>query len=360
MAFPHQLRHSSSRFGTMGADEQAEKETNGAMNDVISIDNQDGPEVGKSYDAVVVGAGFAGLYALYCLRKMGFTARAYETGDDVGGTWYWNRYPGCRCDIESMQYSYSFSEDLDQEWTWSERYAPQPEILAYARHVADKFDLRRDIRFETRVTAAHFDEARAIWRIGTDRGDEVEARFCVMALGCLSTANKPPFEGMKTFKGQIYHTGEWPHDGVDFAGQRVAVIGTGSSAIQSIPLIAEQASSLTVFQRTPNYSVPAHNGLIDPDYVADVKSRDPDLRAKARARPTGFYFPFNTAPALDASPAEREQQYEEFWERGGLPFLGAYGDLLFEKAANDTVAEFARRKIREIVDDPQTAGVAVS
>ncbi|MDP6707279.1 MAG: NAD(P)/FAD-dependent oxidoreductase, partial [Alphaproteobacteria bacterium] len=247
------------------------------MSDTSPKTAQRAPETGASFDAVVVGAGFAGLYALYCLRQMGFSARAYEAGDGVGGTWYWNRYPGCRCDIESMQYSYSFSEDLDQEWTWRERYAPQAEILAYANHVADKFDLRRDIRFETRVTTAHYDEGRTLWRIETDRGDTVEARFCIMALGCLSAANKPPFEGMETFKGPIYHTGEWPHEGVDFTGRRVAVIGTGSSAIQSIPIIAEQAAELTVFQRTPNYSVPAHNAPLDPDDIAEVKAHYPDL-----------------------------------------------------------------------------------
>lgn len=325
------------------------------MSELASTHPQRTPETDSTYDAVVVGAGFAGLYALHCLRRMGFTARAYEAGGDVGGTWYWNRYPGCRCDVESMQYSYSFSEELDQEWTWSERYAPQPEILAYANHVADRFDLRRDIRFDTRVTATRWDETRAIWRVETDRGDAVEARFCIMALGCLSAAHKPHFDGMETFQGEIYHTGEWPHEGVDFTGQRVAVIGTGSSAIQAIPLIAKQASYLTVFQRTPNYSVPAHNAPLDREYVADVKAHYPELRAKARSRPTGFYFPFNASSALDASPEERKRQYEEFWARGGLPFLGAYGDLLFEKPANDTIAEFARQKIKAIVNDPETA-----
>jgi len=306
-------------------------------------------------DAVVVGAGFGGLYALHCLRQMGFTALCFEAGDGVGGTWYWNRYPGARCDVESLQYSYSFSPELDQEWTWTEKYAPQPEILAYANHVADRFDLRRDIRFETRVTAATFDEARALWVVETDRGDKVEARFLMMAVGCLSSANKPPFAGMADFQGRIYHTGEWPHDGVDFSGLRVGVIGTGSSAIQSIPLIAEQAKALTVFQRTPNYSVPAWNAPLDPQHVATVKADYPALRAKARMRPTGFYFPFNAQPALAASPEERHRQYEAAWAAGGLPFLGAYGDLLFNKQANDTIAEFAREKIRGIVKDPATA-----
>ena len=330
-------------------------ETIELMSDLKNTHTSRAPERGASFDAIVVGAGFAGLYAIYALRRLGFTVRAYEGGDGVGGTWYWNRYPGCRCDVESVQYSYSFSEELDQEWTWSEKYATQPEILAYANHVADKFDLRRDIRFETRVTSACFDETRSLWRIATDRGDDVEARFCIMGLGCLSAANKPPFEGMDDFKGPIYHTGEWPHDGVDFTGQRVAVIGTGSSAIQSIPLIAKQAKSLTVFQRTPNYSVPAHNAPLDPAYVAEVKASYPALRTKARARPTGFYFQFNASPALAATAEERERQYEEFWARGGLPFLGAYGDLLFDKSANDTIADFARAKIRAIVRDPKTA-----
>lgn len=313
------------------------------------------PETDVTFDAVVVGAGFAGMYMLHCLRELGLSARVYETGADVGGTWYWNRYPGARCDVESLQYSYSFSDELDQEWNWSERYSPQPEILAYANHVADRFALRRDIRFETKVTAATFDETANRWIVETDRGDRVSAQFCIMAVGCLSAANTPEFEGMADFEGPIYHTGHWPHEGVDFAGMRVGVIGTGSSAIQSIPIIAQQAETLTVFQRTPNYSVPAWNAKMDPEYEREIKSDYPAFRAKARARPTGFYFPFNIGPALDATPEERQRQYEEYWSRGGLPFLGAFGDLLFEKSANDTIAEFARDKIRSVVDDPETA-----
>ncbi|WP_395707870.1 flavin-containing monooxygenase [Reyranella sp.] len=313
------------------------------------------PEIDAQFDAVVVGAGFAGMYMLHRLRGLGFSVRVYEAGGGVGGTWYWNRYPGARCDVESMQYSFSFSDELDQQWDWSEKYAPQPEILAYANHVADRFDLRRDIRFDTRVIAATFDEAAKRWRIETDRGDMVSAQFCIMAVGCLSATNRPPFEGLETFKGPIYHTGEWPHDGVDFTGLRVGVIGTGSSAIQSIPIIAQQASALTVFQRTATYTVPAWNETLTPEYRTTIKADYPALRAKARARPTGFYFPFNMNSALEATPEERERQYEEAWQRGGLPFLGAYGDLLFDKAANDTIAEFARRKIRGIVKDPATA-----
>jgi cyclohexanone monooxygenase len=312
-------------------------------------------EVGAEFDAIVVGAGFAGLYMLHRLRGLGFNARVYEAGGGVGGTWYWNRYPGARCDVESMQYSFSFSEELDQQWDWSEKYSPQPEILAYANHVTDRFGLRPDIRFDTRVTSATFDEAANCWRVETDRGDSVSAKFCIMAVGCLSATNRPPFKGMEDFHGPIYHTGEWPHDGVDFTGLRVGVIGTGSSAIQSIPIIAQQAASLTVFQRTATYSVPAWNEKLTPEYRKKIKADYPALRAKARARPTGFYFPFNMKPALEATPEERDQKYEEAWERGGLPFLGAFGDLLFEKAANDTIADFARAKIRSVVKDPATA-----
>jgi cyclohexanone monooxygenase len=312
-------------------------------------------EVGTVFDAVVVGAGFAGMYMLHRLRGLGFSARVFEAGGGVGGTWYWNRYPGARCDVESMQYSFSFSEELDQDWNWSEKYAPQPEILSYANHVADRFDLRRHIVFDTRVTVATFDEEAKCWLVETDRGERVSAKFLIMAVGCLSAPNRPGFEGLKDFRGPIYHTGEWPHQGVDFTGLRVGVIGTGSSAIQSIPIIAQQASSLTVFQRTATWSVPAWNEKLTPEYLQAAKADYPALRAKARARPTGFYFPYNLKPALEASPEDREKQYEEAWARGGLPFLGAFGDLLFEKAANDTIADFARAKIRSIVKDPVTA-----
>ncbi|UFX45795.1 NAD(P)/FAD-dependent oxidoreductase [Bradyrhizobium sp. 41S5] len=313
------------------------------------------PAESGTFDAVVIGAGFAGMYMLHRLRGLGFTARVYEAGGGVGGTWYWNRYPGARCDVESLQYSFSFSEELDQDWSWSEKYSPQPEILAYANHVADRLDLRSQIVFDTRVTAATFDEKAGSWSIETDRGDKVTAKFCIMAVGCLSAPNRPAFTGMADFRGPIYHTGEWPHEGVDFTGLRVGVIGTGSSAIQSIPIIAQQASELTVFQRTATWSVPAWNERLSAEYLKEAKAHYPELRAKARARPTGFYFQFNAQPALQASEHERERLYEEAWQRGGLPFLGAFGDLLFEKAANDTIADFAREKIRGIVKDPATA-----
>jgi cyclohexanone monooxygenase len=247
-------------------------------------------------------------------------ARVYEAGGGVGGTWYWNRYPGARCDVESLQYSFSFSEELDQEWNWSEKYSPQPEILAYANHVADRFDLRSQIVFDTRVTAATFNEDTDSWLIETDRGDRVTAKFCIMAVGCLSAPNRPAFPGMDDFRGPIYHTGEWPHEGVDFTGLRVGVIGTGSSAIQSIPIIAQQASQLTVFQRTATWSVPAWNEALSEEYLKEAKAHYPELRAKARARPTGFYFPFNMQPALQASAEQRRSNMRRRGSAAGCPF----------------------------------------
>ncbi len=311
--------------------------------------------IATSYDAVIVGAGFAGMYMLHRLRELGLKVKVFEAGGDVGGTWYWNRYPGARCDVESMQYSYSFCEELEQEWEWSEKYAPQPEILRYAGYVAEKFKLRSDIIFNTRVISSIFDEDENHWIISTDRDDTVTARFCVLAVGCLSSANRPAFKNLIKFKGQQFHTGEWPHDGVDFTGQDVAIIGTGSSAIQSIPLIAQQAKSLTVFQRTANYSVPAWNSKMDSEYQKKIKADYSKLRAQARGRPSGVMFPFNFQPALEPRKEERDKIYEEFWDRGGLPFLGAFSDLLFDSDANETAAEFARNKIRRIVKNQKTA-----
>ncbi len=310
---------------------------------------------GETFDAVVVGAGLAGLYMLHRLRGLGFSARVYEAGDGVGGTWYWNRYPGARCDIESMDYSYSFSEELQQEWRWTERYAGQPEILRYINHVADRFDLRRDIQLATRVTAAVFDEATNRWAIRTDRGDRVSARFCIMATGCLSAAQVPRFEGLETFGGTWYHTGNWPHEGVDFTGQRVGVIGTGSSAIQSIPIIARQAAHLYVFQRTPNFSIPARNAPLDPDHERRVKANYAEFRRQARESRSGFVVERDERSALAVPPEERRRAYEARWARGGLGFTAAFSDLLTSQDSNDTAAEFFRAKIRETVRDAALA-----
>ena len=306
-------------------------------------------------DAVVVGAGFAGLYMLHRFKQLGLRARILEAGGGVGGTWYWNRYPGARCDIPSLQYSYQFSPELEQEWEWKERYAPQPEIMAYAKHVVERFELGPDIQFNTRVAAAHFNEDNSRWSVTTEAGDVISARFCVMATGCLSSANDPEFPGRESFTGDWYHTGRWPHGGVDFSGQRVAVIGTGSSAIQSIPIIAEQADQLTVFQRTPNFSVPAHNRLQDLQEEAEVKKNYRAFRANGRAQPIGWDTAGNERTAEEHTPDEIRTECERRWEMGGLYFYGTFADLLVGKEANDIVAEFVRGKIRERVADPQLA-----
>lgn len=313
-------------------------------------------DVDDAFDVVIVGAGFAGMYMLHRARRSGLTARVYERGGDVGGTWYWNRYPGARCDVESVEYSYQFSDELQQEWDWSERYATQPEILRYAGHVADRFDLRRDMRFDTSVETARWDEDARRWRIRTSRGS-AHARFLVMATGCLSSANVPDLPGFDEFRGETYHTGRWPHDGVDFTGRRVGVIGTGSSGIQSIPVIAEQARELTVFQRTPTYSVPAHNRPLDAEEMAAVKARYPGLRA-ANARSMvafGARVPANEGLASMTDPDEVERIFEERWRIGGLLFLGAFADLIIDPDANERAADFVRRKIHAIVDDPVVA-----
>ncbi|MEZ5598314.1 MAG: NAD(P)/FAD-dependent oxidoreductase [Pseudomonadales bacterium] len=309
----------------------------------------------NQYDSIVVGAGFGGLYMLHRLRKLGQRVLVIEAGDGPGGTWYWNRYPGARCDIQSLEYSYQFSDELQQEWEWSERYATQPELLRYINHVADRFDLRRDILFNTRVTGARYDEADQRWTVTTDDGQARSARFVIMATGCLSSANVPAIPGLAGFQGDWYHTGRWPHEPVDFTGKRVAVIGTGSSAIQSIPLIARQASELTVFQRTANYSIPARNALLDPVEVKAVKARYPTYRAENRETAFHADFGYNELNALDVSAEVRDAEYERRWAMGGLPFLAAFADLMFDERANKTAADFIRRKIREIVSDPATA-----
>ena len=307
------------------------------------------------FDAVIVGAGLAGLYMLHRLRGLGLSVRVYEAGGGVGGTWYWNRYPGARCDIESMDYSYSFSDELQQEWRWTERYAGQPEILRYINHVADRFDLRRDIQFETRISAAHYEESAHQWAIRTDGGEQITARFCIMAAGCLSTAQVPNFAGLDTFSGRWYHTGNWPHDGVDFSGQRVGVIGTGASGIQSIPIIAQQAAHLFVFQRTPNFTIPAWNAPLDPNVERSWKADYPERRRKNRESRAGFVVPVNDTPALAAAPDARTREYEARWTRGGFGFTSAFADIGVNRDANETAAAFVRAKIHAIVRDPAVA-----
>ena len=307
-------------------------------------------------DVVVVGAGFSGLYVLHRLRGLGFAATVLETGDDVGGTWYWNRYPGARCDIPTTDYTYTFDRELETEWRWSEKYATQPEILSYLQHVADRHDLRRDIRLSTRVESAVWDGDSSRWHVRTDAGDTITCRFYVMATGCLSLPKSVDIEGAGRFGGEVYFTSRWPHEGVDFTGKRVAVIGTGSSGIQSIPLIAEQAAQLTVFQRTPNFSIPARNGPVPPERLAGLEADRAAYREAARWSRGGIPGEPTELSAVTAPEEVRRARFEAAWEAGELfAILGTFNDLLVNPEANAIVAEMIREKIRSTVDDPETA-----
>lgn len=311
----------------------------------------------KPLDILIVGAGFAGLYMLHKARQQGLTAQVLEAADGVGGTWLHNRYPGARVDIQSLEYSFSFDEALQQEWEWSERYASAPELLRYANHVADRFALRDGIALNTRVTAAHWDDSDHSWRVSSEQGGTWQARFMVMASGPISTPNTPDFPGLANFKGEVFHTARWPKTPVDFTGKRVAVIGTGSSGVQCIPLIAEAAGQLTVFQRTAAYAIPAHNGPLDRALEAVYKADYPGIRARNLQMQGGFgsMQPPNMKSALAASPEEREAEFERRWQIGGFSILAAFSDLLRRPAANAFAAEFVRSKIRSIVRDPATA-----
>ncbi|HEX5379515.1 MAG TPA: NAD(P)/FAD-dependent oxidoreductase, partial [Phenylobacterium sp.] len=306
----------------------------------------------KVVDAVVVGAGFGGLYMTQRLREAGMSVLGLDAAGDVGGTWYWNRYPGARCDIPSLLYSYTWSDDLQAEWRWSEKYAPQPEILSYANHVADRFDLRSAFLFDTRVTSATYDEATRRWTVETDRGDRIEARFCIMATGCLSVPREPDIPGAASFKGETYVTGRWPHEPVDFTGKRVAMIGTGSSSIQSMPLIAAQASQVYVFQRTPNFSLPALNSPLTDAEVAEFGANFPMYRELLRSGQPGIPLP----PA-DWTPTDEELRAlaEGLWNGGGLISMAVIPNLTRDEKINQIAADFVRAKIREIVKDPATA-----
>ena len=324
----------------------------------VMVHANDGRDQTIALDALVIGAGFAGLYQLLCLRdRLGLSVQAVEQGSGVGGTWYWNRYPGARCDSESHVYWYTFSPELMREWEWSERYPGQAEILRYLNFVADKFDLKKDIRFKTRVVGASYDEDANRWRVRTEQGDTYVVKFLITAVGCLSTANVPKFSGLEDFAGDWYHTGQWPHEGVDFSGKRVGMIGTGSTGIQAAPVIASSATHLTVFQRTANYSVPARNGPLSAEFRQHIKEHASDIRAVTHETLNGMAFRIEDRLAVETGPEERETIYEAAWERGGLQFRAAFQDMLVDKRANDTAADFIKRKIRSIVKDPETAAV---
>ena len=328
----------------------------------------------RDYDAIVVGAGFAGMYALYCLRNMGMRVKVYEQASSVGGTWYWNRYPGARCDVDSMQYSYAFSSDLQQEWDWTEKYATQPEILKYAEHVAKRFDLKKDIDFNTSVKSIVFDEKLTNWEIKLDTGKIIKCSFVIMATGNLSVFNKVPFKGVNEYSGRILYTGQWPHHDIDISCENVGIVGTGSSAIQSIPIIAKEAKHLYVFQRTPHYSVPAYNqklqrspngkapvgfkqakGFDCTATVDEIKADYQGLRDRARSMFTAMAFQFNKQSALEVSDKKREKIFESYWQRGGIPFLAAFNDLSLSLESNYMASEFVRKKIQNVVKDPKIA-----
>jgi cyclohexanone monooxygenase len=311
-------------------------------------------------DVLVVGAGLSGLYILYCLRERGLSARAFEAGSGVGGTWYWNRYPGARVDVESVQYSYHFSDELAQEWKWTEKFAAQPELLRYVNYVADRFDLRRDVKFDTRVTSAIFDDETNQWTLETDKGDVATAPYCIMATGSLSTPYRPPFPGLDDFHGDWYHTAMWPHEEVDFSGKRVGIVGTGSTGIQAIPVVAEQAKHLTVFQRTPNYTAPARNRPLAADEQSEFTAEHDKWREEVKqtfAAMTGFPLP--TKYPYEDTPEQRRAYLETRWEEGGMPqsLLASYKGVNVDEQANRMIADFVRDKIREIVKDPEVAKI---
>ena len=324
--------------------------------EIRSASNESGRESDNvEFDAVIIGAGFAGLYMLYRLRRRGLRVLVIEAGSDVGGTWFWNRYPGARCDVESVDYSYSFSKELEQDWNWSERYATQPEILSYIHHVAERFDLRKDIRLETRVESAIYDESDNTWTVIADGMEGVTARFCIMATGNLSVPRIPRFPGAEDFHGEILHTGDWPHDEASFEGKRVGVIGTGSSGTQLIPIVADEAEELFVFQRTPNFTVPANNAPIDDDYLDTVKATYRQRREIARNSATGLIQDMNRVSALEISPEERRRTYEENFETAGFGFILSFSDLLYSREANQTAVDFLHDKAREVIADPEIA-----
>ena len=309
----------------------------------------------KRLDVVIVGAGFGGMYAVYKFRQMGLNFQAFELGGDVGGVWYWNRYPGARCDLMSVDYSYGFSEEIQQEWTWSEQFAAQPEILAYANFVADRLDLRKHFKFNTRVESAIWNEEKRLWEVTTDKGERFEATYCVMATGPLSVPKDPEIPGIEKFKGRLLRAQKWPHEPISFEGKRVGLIGTGSTGIQIVQEVGRQAGELFVFQRTPSFTLPMRNNKLTPEYVAEVKRNYKGIREAARNSPNGGVRPVITRPFFSVMEHQRKQILEDTWNQGGLAFLGAFSDLMQNEEANEAVADFVRSKIEEVVNDKETA-----
>jgi cyclohexanone monooxygenase len=309
----------------------------------------------NAYDAIVVGAGFAGLYMLHRLRLQGMRVRVFEAGDGVGGTWFWNCYPGARCDVESMQYSYSFSEEIQQAWVWSERYPRQEEILKYINHVADHLNLRTDIQFNTQVIGGQFQPNSTTWSVQTSDGQSHTARFLITATGCLSASRVPDMPGLDGFKGEWFHTGQWPKTAVDFKGKRVGVIGTGSSGIQLIPMIAKEAKELVVFQRTPNFSIPAWNRPLSIEEQDAWKASYAEHRQRARNTRSGILYDYSTRATTEVSKQDRDAEYERRWAKGGANFTHAFTDIFTNRESNELAAEFVRNKIRSIVKDPAVA-----
>ena len=328
------------------------KQTSAAGTDMV--------EKMDEFDAIIIGAGVTGLYSLYRLRKLGFSVRAFEEGGGVGGTWFWNRYPGCRFDSESYTYGYSFSEELLQEWDWKEHYSSQPENERYLNYVADKFDLRRDIRLNSRVVSAVFDQDESRWQVQLEDGHRARSQFLITSVGILSAGYMPDFEGIDSFKGKWCHTGRWPAEGMDLVGKRVGVIGTGATGVQLIAEIAKEVAHLTVFQRTANFCAPLRNSPIDAQTQREIKASYPEIFKKCMETPGSFVHQFDPRSAMEVSPEERLEQYERLWaEPGFKKWLANFHDVMIPGQANEDYAEFVRNKIRERVHDPVVAEMLV-
>ena len=326
------------------------------MNDVATVTDRQTTVPAATYDAIIIGAGFSGIYQLYRLRQLGMRVRVFEDGADLGGTWYWNRYPGARFDSESWSYGYSFSEELLKEWDWKEHFSPQADNLEYLNLVADKFDLRRDMQFSSRVTAAHWDDAANQWTVTLESGETASARFLITAVGILSAHTLPRIPGLESFRGPAHHTARWPHTPVDFTGKRVGIIGTGASAIQAIPEIAKQAKQLTVFQRRPNWAAPLHNSKIGKAEMAEIRSRYPEIFARCAGTPGWFIHQPDPRKTLEVPPEEREAFWEKLYGEPGFGiWMANFSDILLDEKANAAVSEFIASKIRSRVKDQQVA-----